>query len=333
MIAFRAAQIFLDFLAMACFASVASFQAKWTVGPCTSHSDPILFPLLIVYGSPAGLSGFAVFVSVISIILSSLMLVVPVVYEKLDKLARFARALREVRVAFIFNGIGTVMNLLIAYVSPPFVSSTFSTPRSSFITTISVSTQPGCKDPSKDPHAKDRDDGFKNGLPGWCRTKRAGAVFFWLAFIFWTVSFVYTVIDWRSGKASRPRDPPFIPPRDDDDTVGDDESAYDRDSTIGQAIPEPNEHSSTPYSAPPISSYDPHTSAHQPSGYSSPPSRPSMDVYGAFSDPVPSGYSNGDPYSHNSNLVSKTMQYADPYAAVRANITSKPPRHEPDGAY
>lgn len=48
MIVFRVLQIFFDFIAMACFASVASFQAKWKVGPCTSHSDPTLFPLLII---------------------------------------------------------------------------------------------------------------------------------------------------------------------------------------------------------------------------------------------------------------------------------------------
>jgi hypothetical protein len=30
----HSSQIFFDFIAMACFASVASFQAKWKVGPC-----------------------------------------------------------------------------------------------------------------------------------------------------------------------------------------------------------------------------------------------------------------------------------------------------------
>lgn len=70
----------------------------------------------------AGLSGFSIFVSVSSIVLSSFMLVVPVVYEKYDKLARLARALKEVRVGFISNGSGTVLTLLIAYVSLLFVS-------------------------------------------------------------------------------------------------------------------------------------------------------------------------------------------------------------------
>ncbi|ELU40759.1 hypothetical protein AG1IA_05202 [Rhizoctonia solani AG-1 IA] len=33
-IVYYACQIFFSFLAMCCFASVASFQAKWHVGPC-----------------------------------------------------------------------------------------------------------------------------------------------------------------------------------------------------------------------------------------------------------------------------------------------------------
>lgn len=33
-IIFHTSQAFFNFLSMACFASVASFQAKWNVGPC-----------------------------------------------------------------------------------------------------------------------------------------------------------------------------------------------------------------------------------------------------------------------------------------------------------
>lgn len=310
MIVFRVTQIFLNFIAMACFASVASFQAKWKVGP-------------------SGLSGFAVFVSVTSILLSLLMLLVPVVYEKYDKLARLSRALREVRVGFILNGYGSVMNLLIA-----------------FITTISAWTQPGCKDASKDPHAGDRDDGFKNGLPNWCNTKRAGAIFFWLGFVFWAASFTLTVTDWRSGKSSRPRDPPFTRPTEVDDDYEDavdEESAYNRpvghrDSTLDQARPESNKYSPTAPSLPPISFPDSSGPAPQHGGYTSPTSRPSMDVYGAFSDPAPSGYSNSNPYSPpEPSGMSRTMQYADPYAAVRASIAPQqqpgPPSYGHDDRY
>jgi hypothetical protein len=47
--------------------------------------------------------------------------------------------------------------------------------------TISAWTEPGCKNPDNDPNAK-LGDSFKNGLDGWCSTKKAGAVFFWFAF-------------------------------------------------------------------------------------------------------------------------------------------------------
>ena len=39
MIVARVSQAFFDFIAMACFASVASFQAKWDVGPCTLQAS------------------------------------------------------------------------------------------------------------------------------------------------------------------------------------------------------------------------------------------------------------------------------------------------------
>ena len=147
-------------------------------------------------------------------------------------------------------------------------------------------------------------------------------MFFWLAFCFWLASFVLTVMDWRSGKASRPLEPPFSPPVDQDDgyTNDDQESTYSRpvghrDTYVEQAPP--GEYLSTAPSIPPISSPDESI----PTNY---PSRPSMDVYGAFSDPVPSGYSN--PYSPlDPGGVSRTMQYADPYAAVKANLSKQPP--------
>jgi len=155
-------------------------------------------------------------------------------------------------------------------------------------------------------------------------------------------------MEWRSGKTSRPRDPPFTRPaeiEDDYDDIADEESAYNhpvdhRDSTIDQARPEATKYSSTAPSIPPISFPDSYTPPpiSQPGGYTSPTSRPSMDVYGAFSDPDPSGYSNPDPYSQpESNRMSRTMQYADPYAAVRASLTPPqqpdPPSYEHGGRY
>ncbi|KAJ3481909.1 hypothetical protein NLJ89_g12175 [Agrocybe chaxingu] len=145
-IVFHASQIFFNFIAMCCFASVASFQAKWKVGP-------------------SGLTGFALFVAISGMFLSAFMLAIPVAYERYDKFVRLARALKEVRVGFILTGTGVTFSLLI-----------------SFIVTISAWTQPGCKNADNDPHAEELGDDFKNGLGGWCSTKKAGAIFFWLAF-------------------------------------------------------------------------------------------------------------------------------------------------------
>ncbi|KAG2018088.1 hypothetical protein CC2G_007538 [Coprinopsis cinerea AmutBmut pab1-1] len=345
-------QIFFNFLAMACFASVAAFQAKWEVGP-------------------SGLSGFAIFVSIAGMLLSAFMLFVPVAYEKYDKFVQLARLLKEVRVSFILTGTGTALNLLIA-----------------FITIISAFTQAGCKDPEKDPNAEEKGDDFKDGLPGWCNTKKAGSFFFLFAFFAWTASLVLLIMEWRSGKLTPHRDPPFTRPTmqqasedlDEEDEAGfthiqapvrNDGSRYNED------------HSSPTTGASPNPFNDPHRYA-SPSHQSSIPAagRPSMDAYGAFSDPAPTGFGNTSyggggaavPGSYASDTgygggpgyvspprvstsaappvlpepdmgprVSRTMQYADPYAAVRASIAgaqggaaappTAPPSYENYGGY
>ncbi|KXN81345.1 hypothetical protein AN958_05200 [Leucoagaricus sp. SymC.cos] len=326
-IVFHASQIFFNFLAMACFASVASFQAKWHVGP-------------------SGLTGFTLFVTIAGMFLSAFMLFIPVAYEKYDKFVRLARALKEVRVGFILTGTGTTFSLLIA-----------------FIVTISAWTQPGCKNPDNDPNAKNGGDDFKNGLPGWCNTKKAGAIFLWIAFVFWAASFVYLVMQWRSGKLAGPRDPPFIPP------VGHHDPEQGEEEEPGYTSIPPVRENSVHTSAP-SSRYDPPTESNpfsdnnqysvaSPGGYTPASNnqplvgRPSMDAYGAFSDPAPSGFggassnyssaygtaspariatSGGAPTLPQSDLgprVSRTMQYADPYAAVHANISGQPPSSPP----
>ncbi|KZT29962.1 hypothetical protein NEOLEDRAFT_1084894 [Neolentinus lepideus HHB14362 ss-1] len=300
-IIFHSSQAFFNFLAMACFASVASFQAKHHVGP-------------------SGLSGFALFVSVAGILLSLFMLFVPVIYEKYDKFTRLARALKEVRVGFILSGVGTALSLLIA-----------------FIVTISAWTEPGCKNAKNDPNAKKGGDDFVNGLPGWCSTKKAGAIFFWLAFGFWSASLILTFLDWRSGRSLRPKDPPFQPPAEDldYDDEGDAESQYGippvrrntADNAEGSPFSDANRYSGVSSSAAATSSVGGFTAS------AAAPSRPSIDAYGAFSDPPPSGFGTGTTPSDASPRVSRTMQYADPYAAVRASIagpttTSSPPTYE-----
>ncbi|KAI0261546.1 hypothetical protein BC834DRAFT_468820 [Gloeopeniophorella convolvens] len=284
-IIFHSSQIFFNFLAMCCFASVASFQAKWHIGP-------------------SGLSGFALFVSITGIFLSLFLLLVPLVNEKYDKLTRVARAIKEIRASFVLVGTGTAFSLLIA-----------------FISTISAWTQPGCKDAKKDPHAKDLGDKFTNGLGSWCSTKKAGAIFFWLAFGFWAASLTLAILDWRKGKGLRPRDPPFQHPTDMEE--GDEESTYD-------AIPPLNKDSDSPFvdnyrysgaSSTAMGSGD-YSSPGKYNIPSAPQPRPSLDAYGAFSDPAPTGF--GSPAAESNSGISRTMQYADPYAGVRASIASGP---------
>jgi phosphatidylglycerophosphate synthase len=312
-IIFHVTQIFFNFLAMSCFASVAAFQGKYHVGP-------------------SGLSGFALFITIFGMILSSFMLLVPVLYEKYDKFSRLARALKEVRVGFILTGTGVSFSLLIA-----------------FIVTISAWTQPGCKDAEKDPSAKEAGKEFVKGLPGWCNTKKAAAIFLWLTAVFWIASLGLLVRDWRKGKLHSPRDPPFTRPVEADDEEYDAESAYSqippaRSTTYDHSAPYDNsESAASPFSdshGRPASGYTP-TSTQPPSFPSGPsPGRPSMDAYGAFSDPAPSGFGSGG-YTPTGGVptipeagprVSRTMQYADPYAAVRASIgapnTTTPPSYE-----
>ena len=51
--------------------------------------------------------------------------------------------------------------------------------------TISAYTLAGCKDPAKDAHAESsngKKEDYLAALPGFCRTKRAGAAFCWFLF-------------------------------------------------------------------------------------------------------------------------------------------------------
>jgi len=258
-------------------------------------------------------------------------------------MVRAARALKEVRLAFIFTGTGVSFSLLIA-----------------FITTISAWTEPGCKNPDNDPHAKEKGDDFKHGLSGWCTTKKAGAIFFWLTFVFWAASLVLLIYYWRTGKLNASRDPAFVPPQ-----MNDDDEMYDEESTHTSIHPA---HPRRPTVAPAISSSqtedspfaDPRHYASAPhSGYPavSNAGRPSLDAYGAFSDPAPSGFvhpsstaygstnfstaparSNDEPPTLPSPdlgpRVSRTMQYADPYGAVRASLgPGAPPSYEGYSGY
>lgn len=278
-------QAFFNFLAMCCFASVASFQAHWKVGP-------------------SGLTGFALFLSITGIFLSLFLLLVPLANEKFNKLTRLARAVQEDRANFVLVGTGATCSFLIA-----------------FITTISAWSQAGCKNAKNDPHAKALGDDFVNGLGGWCATKKAGAIFFWLVFGAWAGTLAITFRDWRKNRSTRPRDPPFEHPEVDD---GDEESTYEVVPHLKRDADSDSPFSDTyRYSGASSTMIDGSAGYASPGKYSipsAPQPRPSLDAYGAFSDPAPTGFAPPP----NDSGVSRTMQYADPYAAVRASITSAP---------
>jgi hypothetical protein len=155
---------------------------------------------------------------------------------------------------------------------------------------------------------------------------------------FWAASFVLLILDWRSGKLHQhsARDQPFAIPQPAQDLEhGHDDD--DDDDHSGQGT--------TYDSAPPQIHYDPSSqnpfsdnNRYSGASYNPPTSmpaagRPSIDAYGAFSDPAPSGFGSSSPatggYSSpgrrqsqdmSEPRVSRTMQYADPYAAVRASL-------------
>ncbi|EJD49670.1 hypothetical protein AURDEDRAFT_112490 [Auricularia subglabra TFB-10046 SS5] len=304
-IIFHALQIFFIFIAMCCFAGVASFQTKWKVGP-------------------SGLTGFVIFVTLLGLFVSIFLVTVPVIYDKYDKGVRLARALREVRVQFIMTSVGVALVPLVA-----------------MIATISAWTQPGCKNPDKDPHEKLGDD-FKKGLPGWCNTKKAGSIFLWLAGAAYIASFVLVFYNWRRGKHTynTARDPPFTHPEDPSQDYDEEGDPYTRPTRVTDSAPRIPDEVTSPFD-----------DSNRYSGYSA-PSRQSMDPYGAFNDDAPTGYAAPPrptvapapaiPGPASPVGVSRTMQYADPYAAVRGRIAQgsspapqipQPPSYEYPGAY
>lgn len=218
----------------------------------------------------------------------------------------------------------------------------------SFTTTISVATQAGCKDPSKDPSAKKAGKGFVNGLEDWCRTKRAGSVFFWLTLrksdhnqcfsssdllhpVAWCGTAFLAFQEWRTGKTVyRREDPPFSLPSHHAPAPTDEEDIdpYTRRHNNNPPIAEEDEDD---YAQGPFTDSNRYNGGGGGGGYNA-AGRPSMDAYGAFSDPSPSGYARGQ---YDQPEVSRTMQYADPYAQVRASIHGGPGVQPPqyDNAY
>ena len=149
-----------------------------------------------------------------------------------------------------------------------------------------------------------------------------------------------TILNWRNNKTHRPRDPPFTHPveasegsvyertDDRDDDGSDEEAAHKPYSDNGNAPYSPFSDANR-LSGVPTNASSGNVSYQSPSapafGSSQPAPRQSIDAYGAFSDPAPSGFAGGfappNQYSDSGPRVSRTMQYADPYAAVRASLS------------
>jgi hypothetical protein len=164
-------------------------------------------------------------------------------------------------------------------------------------------------------------------------------------------------LDWRSGRIAPPRDPPFNASALHErygDGEEDEESTYEHVPAVSER---PSTYDDSNVAHAPYSdtagagrfrdraSDDITPPSGSPGGYASPTApagRPSMDAYGAFSDPAPSGFAAPGPPSPSAPPpVSRTMQYADPYAAVRATIgappaasgVTTPPSYEPYQGY
>lgn len=168
------------------------------------------------------------------------------------------------------------------------------------------------------------------------------------------------MLDWRAGKLSAPRDPPFQRPQpvqdEEEPTEDDDEPSYTHIPPVRATASSGNRYDNSDVPQSPFA--DPQRYSQAPSSTYAQPivGRPSMDAYGAFSDPAPSGFGytgTASPARSNSTapptlpesdlggpIVSRTMQYADPYAAVRASIAGQgstsptnPPSYETYSGY
>jgi hypothetical protein len=120
----------------------------------------------------------------------------------------------------------------------------------------------------------------------------------------WLAAVGLTFQEWRTGKRIyRPQDTPFVRPAEPPAHDEDDDEPF---SPPSRRQTEDDSYDNRPPVASPFADSNRYTGA---------AGRPSMDAYGAFDDPTPSGYD--QPYQPP---VSRTMQIADPYAAVKASI-------------
>ncbi|CDZ96593.1 hypothetical protein [Phaffia rhodozyma] len=298
--------IFCTFVGMCCFAAVAGFQAKWSIGV-------------------SGLSAFALFFSLFLFFLSSFMLAVPLVFDKFDKMRALAMGLAVPRVQLILRVNGAFWTIILA-----------------MATTVSVFSEKGCKDSSNDPHA-DLGDAYTAGLTSWCRTKRAGSIFFWLSLAGWGGLLGLAFLGLYAARRKHQKEAGFVPPSSSIDeeraglntrpdslhapTAGHDEDGGMNEEGEGEERFDQQQQQQQQQRGPVEDRY------HARFDVEPMRTRPSMDPYGAFSGSVPDGFQGYGMESSSQVVVgggggrvSVAPPAVNPFDQIRTALTSPPPR-------
>lgn len=208
-----------------------------------------------------------------------------------DKLKRTAQFLSQPRSKLILSIFGALLMLVAAFIV---TISAWGAPVGCLILTRVLTIQ-GCKNPDNDPHHELGDD-FKKGLKSWCTTKKASAIFDWLALGGWGGLVALAGIEFRNDRqTTRHREPSFIPPQ---SPTGDGTQRYD---PVGNSRGEDGDVFADKHEAYPHGSSGPayaYRTGFQPD---SAMGRPSVDAYGAF---------DGDMPGAGPQRTSRTMQMA-----------------------
>lgn len=157
---------------------LAVFQTKWI-------------------GGPSGLTGFLLFSNIAFILIVAFFAAVPLLAERTGgkKLTDLERALRENRVGFVGNGFCLTLGLIVALTQ-----------------LISTLTAKGCKDPSRDPHAKSskgKEADYKAALGEFCTSKRAQVAFLWIGWLCFVGLGALFLLSFKQSRKGGPRIPPF----------------------------------------------------------------------------------------------------------------------------
>ena len=178
---FHSIQAFLNFIAMACFAKVADFQARWGIGPCEPQPVNGRGSSRLTFSFPiAELSTAAVVSSVIGLVLSlyciqlnSTKPTTPL--SPLAYLLDFGHGLLCAAAMACLHGVVGCVRFCsgMSHFSESGIHRV--------ATTVSAFTQPGCRNPQADPH-RQLGPRFQGQLRGWCNTKKAGSIF--VCFVF-----------------------------------------------------------------------------------------------------------------------------------------------------